>query len=429
MPILFPHNQVLIHITDAPCHGTDYHSLSLRDNYPHGDPAGLQLDDLMKQLAEKDIMYYFGYIKKDRTSKMIKAFDASLQVQSSKIQSIKQFDASDPASLLEGVFRSVTCSITTTLDTLVSGGTRCPRDYTIKEDIPNWDTLKPLRALITPPPPIGHSPKREIPQQPINIKIAPQPFAEGSQRIVYHAYDDKNEKRIVVKRSKWTDEKSNSIKRCLETAQVHAIAACYAATFNREIPAEVDTSNIQFVPVGVLLIPDETNPQFFTYETYMNLSGGYTKFNSNFIYTHSTSECDDPIHNDTCQAFSHYTWVKSERELVICDLQGVKFRYRLKLTDPAIHHTNILYYGSTNLGMKGILKFFQVHKCNDICRALKLDKEIPEQPSEASAATPTMIPTTRTSPTSSTSSSPPSTPPTPTTPTMLTDFEEELDYI
>ena len=400
--ILLFHKQVLIHIADAPCHGDDYHNPLLEDNYPYGDPAGLQLDDLMKQLAEKDIVYYFGYIKKDDTSKMIKTFDASLKTQSNDIHSIKQFDVSDPASLLEGVLRSVTCSITTTLDILVSGGTRCPRDYTIDKSIPDWVTLKSQKAMISPPPTIGHAPKREIPHQPLNVKIAPQPFDAGGQKLVYHAHDEDNKEHIVIKRSKWTDTRSNSIKRCIETAQVHAIAANYAATFNREVPIKVEASEIQFVSVGVMQVPDGSQPQYFTYEPYIEPSkGGYMKFNSNFDYILSANKQDeDQIYNDTCQAFSHYTWVRSGKKLVICDLQGVKSR-KLMLTDPAIHHINILCHGSTNLGMKGILKFFQVHKCNDICRALKLDKELPEQPSGVSATTPTM-PLTRTSPTSST---------------------------
>lgn len=375
--------QVVIHIADAPCHGTAYHNLTRGDRHPQGDPAGLQLDALMKQLDEKDIMYHFGYIKKDATNKMVKAFNASLQAQSSKMNSIKQFDASDPASLLEGVFRSVTCSITTTLDALVSGGARRPRDYTIDERVPDWDTLKPQRAMITPPPPVGQAAKREIPHQPLNVKIAAQPFAEGSQKVVYHAYDEDNKEHIVLKRSKWTDTRSNSNKRHIETAQVHAIAANFAAAFNQKRPS--CACEIQFVQVGVMIIPDGSKSPICTYEPYMDLSSSdYTKFNSNFAYIHSTREDDDPIYNDTCQAFSHYTWVRSGNKLVICDLQGVKSRFRLTLTDPAIQYTNILCHGSTNLGMKGIQMFFQVHKCNDICRAMKLDKELPEPPSEAS---------------------------------------------
>ena len=381
---------MLIHIADAPCHGTSYHDLLRGDSYPQGDPRGLQLDDLMKQLAEKEISYYFGYIKKEETNKMIKAFDASLQAQSSKMYSIKQFDASDPTSLLEGVFRSVTCSITTTLDVLASGGRRCPRDYTIDGSVPDWDTLKSQQAMVTPSPPIGHAPKREFPRQPKNVKIAPQPFAEGSQKIVYHAYDEDAKEHIVLKRSKWTDARSNSIKRYLETAQVHAIATNFAAEFNQRRPSHA--SEIQFVRVGVMLVPDGSKSQFCTYESYMDLSSSdYMKFNNNLDYTRSTQDDDNPIYNDTCQAFSHYTWVRSGKKLVICDLQGVKSGTRLMLTDPAIHYTNILCHGNTNLGIRGIQMFFQVHECNDICRALKQDKELPEQesPMPTTSSTPT----------------------------------------
>ena len=401
---------MLIHIADAPCHGTDYHDLPTCDNYPEGDPAGLQLGDLMKQIAEKEISYYFGYIKKDATGKMIKAFNSSLETQSNGTHSIKQFDASDPSYLLEGVLNSVTCSIMAAL-----GDIRISRHYTIDKRIPDWDALKPQQALITPPPTIGHAPKFEIPRQPIKLKIAPQPFGVGGQKLVYHARTETTEEHLVLKQSKWTDPKSNSIKRCLETAQVHATAANFSAAFNRDVSVHVEASHIGFVSVGVMLVPDEPQPQFFTYEPYiMNLSKGeYMKFNNNFDYILSAGTyVEDQIYNDTCQAFSHYTWVKSGKVLVICDLQGVKSRFKLILTDPAIHYTNILCHGSTNLGMKGILKFFQVHKCNDICRALKLDKELPEQPSEASATAPTpMTPIARTLPTSIT---PPSTPPTPT---------------
>ena len=393
---------MLIHIADAPCHGTSYHDLPNGDSYTGGDPADLQLDDLMKQLAEKEVLYYFGYIEKDVTSKMIKAFDSSLQTQSNGIYSIQQFDVSDPNSLLEGVVKSVTTSIMAAL-----GSKRFPREYTIDSAIPDWSGLKPQQVMVTPPPTIGHAPKREIPHQPIKIKFAPQPFAVGGQKLVYHAYNVDAKEHIVLKQSKWTDPRSNSIKRCLETAQVHATAANFSAAFNREAALNADASHIEFVSVGVMLVPDGSQPRYFTYEPYIKKlhTSGYMKFNSNFDYILSAGKYDeDQVYNDTCQAFSHFTWVKSGRKLVVCDLQGVKSRLKLILTDPAIHYTNILCHGSTNLGMKGIDKFFQVHKCNDICRELKLDKELPEQPLRASSTTPT----------STTSLTPPSMPPTST---------------
>ena len=347
----------------------------------------------MKQLAEKEISYYFGYIKKDATGKMIKAFNSVLQTQSNGLASIQKFDTSDPTYLLEGVFNSVTCSIMAAL-----GNKRTPRDYTINEEIPDWDTLEAQQVMISPPPMIGHAPTMEIPHQPMEIKIAQQPFAVGGQKLVYHAYDVAEQEDLVLKQSKWTDPRSNHIKRCLETAQVHAIAVNFSTTFNRERKLPPETIHIEFVSVGVMLVPGGSTPQYFTYEPYIMKQStgdlGYMKFNSNFNYILDADKHDgDQIHNDTCQAFSHYTWVKSEKKLVICDLQGVKTHFKVVLTDPAIHYTNILCHGSTNLGEKGILKFFQVHKCNKICRALKLDKELPEQASVATLVAPTVLAT------------------------------------
>ena len=191
----------------------------------------------MKQLAEKEISYHFGYIKKDATGKMIKAFNSVLQAQSNGLASIQKFDASDPTYLLEGVFNSVTCSIMAAL-----GNKRTPRDYTIIKGIPDWDTLEPQQVMISPPPMIGHAPKREIPRQPMEVKIAPRPFAVRGQKLVYHAYDVVKQKHTMLKQSKWTDPRSNSIKRCVETAQVHATAANFSATFNREVSVDVEAS-------------------------------------------------------------------------------------------------------------------------------------------------------------------------------------------
>lgn len=323
----------------------------------------------MKGFVDKEITYYFGYINKSRTLSMIKAFNSSMQAQSNKIHSIQEFDVSDPNKLLEGVFRSVTSSITTTLVMLMSGDERQLRKYTIDDEVPDWDTLPTKVVMTTPPPTIGSGVKLEVPNKPMKMKIAPQPFCEGAQRIVYHAFDEDSKEHIVLKCSKWADARSNSIKRCLEIAQVHAIAANFCAHFNRERPFLVRASEIQFLPVGVMQVTNNDEEQYFTYEHYLG-SREYKKFNSNFNYVFQDD--DDDTLSATCQAFSHYTWEKSGKQIIICDLQGIKIDQRAVLTDPAIHYTNVLCHGSTNLGKRGIEQFFRVHKCNDICRAMNL---------------------------------------------------------
>ena len=85
------------------------------------------------------------------------------------------------------------------------------------------------------------------------------------------------------------------------------------------------------------------------------------------------------------QAFSHYTYWKSNRKLLVCDLQGVQVASTgpssqpvFRLTDPVIHYHNSRssrrksVYGRTDHGKKGFTSFFKTHKCNAICSLLGL---------------------------------------------------------
>ena len=44
-------------VADAPCHGKNYHNISY-DKFPNGDPSGVKLEDVMRQLYEKKITFY-----------------------------------------------------------------------------------------------------------------------------------------------------------------------------------------------------------------------------------------------------------------------------------------------------------------------------------------------------------------------------------
>jgi hypothetical protein len=89
----------------------------------------------------------------------------------------------------------------------------------------------------------------------------------------------------------------------------------------------------------------------------------FVKFNSNSGWYNP----DFP----SMQAFSHYSWIKSNGNLVICDLQGEyegdKSRYIL--SDPAISSVR-QRFGSTDLGVLGIMKFMMTHQCVDQCSRL-----------------------------------------------------------
>ena len=75
----------------------------------------------------------------------------------------------------------------------------------------------------------------------------------------------------------------------------------------------------------------------------------------------------------TLEAFAHFTYEYTKGYLVVYDLQGIEFSGEFLLTDPAIHCIDTLRFGRTNLGERGISQcFLKNHRCNDICKKLKL---------------------------------------------------------
>jgi len=79
--------------------------------------------------------------------------------------------------------------------------------------------------------------------------------------------------------------------------------------------------------------------------------------------------------DEVAQGFSHFTFVQSERRMLICDLQGVYDSENtfFRFTDPVIHYHDVKkdeqrgHYGRTDMGQKGINNFFKSHRCNCLC--------------------------------------------------------------
>ena len=128
----------------------------------------------------------------------------------------------------------------------------------------------------------------------------------------------------------------------------------WATQFNKTgTPKQVD-----FIAAQVVILIDRPAKPTCTMEKYVE--GEYVKYNDNWAW------CDDK--RNTPQAFSHYTWEASRNTLLVCDLQGVGDCW----TDPQIHTIDGRGFGKGNAGLQGIRQFLSKHKCNGICRALKL---------------------------------------------------------
>jgi len=94
----------MVHIADAPCHGSQYHN-DVNDSYKSGDPAGISHVQMMEKVVEHDIQYWFGFINSDLTNKMISVFNESLKQLSNHRLLIRQVEATDPKVMGDAVNR------------------------------------------------------------------------------------------------------------------------------------------------------------------------------------------------------------------------------------------------------------------------------------------------------------------------------------
>ena len=341
----------------------------------------------MVKLKEQNIAYWFGYVHKDQTDRMVQQLDSLLQeckidgVHSYTTAGISQFDAVNPEMLLKALENTVTRSISA-MERSVGSRSLHRIPYTIRKDSPHFtpedcEDIESVCVLeYSPPSTPDHDPiSHFVPSSTtasICIKKAKQPFSEGAQNVVYYARDGRSGKSLVVKESKFQRPLEDRKSQYLTALHIYGLANYYAKLFNNEKPRnvpEIHFNEVKFfeqtkmVNGSIICIP-------YIYEQYME--GAYLKYNTNCGWVNP----DVSHYSAAAQAFSHYTWVKSGKQLIVCDLQGVTKSNQIFLTDPAIHCKEYMLlqpkHGGNNLGPPGIKKFFASHKCNNVCIKMKL---------------------------------------------------------
>ncbi|XP_033636051.1 eukaryotic elongation factor 2 kinase-like [Asterias rubens] len=216
-------------------------------------------------------------------------------------------------------------------------------------------------------------------------------FAQGAARRAYrgkYCAGPKEGQLCVVKlyKEEWCSHLNElawkADTRASEKAQEMAVA------FNRDRPTSkpikfvipditnVDTSSgfnlLWFIPIasnvkgklaGTAESSAEMVPKGASIAIEEYLRGEFTKFNSNSSYVNHDVGAYGP------GAFSHYTYHKSRGTLLISDIQWIRQADGYHFTDPAVQSVEgVSSYGATDLGVFGIIKFFQNHHCNDLCR-------------------------------------------------------------
>eukprot|EP01132_Coremiostelium_polycephalum_P009361 gene9361-11495_t len=230
----------------------------------------------------------------------------------------------------------------------------------------------------------------------IKLKMERKPFAEGALREAYHTIslgvstDEsqplgskhsfppiesisplsrnneamsqlKSGTKFVLKLYKKEAEQQTSRELYFEDVKMQMVCRDWGHKFNQNKPPK----KIEFLMSWVVeLVERPTNGVPLLCSIEPLLVGEFKKNNSNYGAVLNN--------RSTPQAFSHFTYENSNKQMIIVDIQGVDDLY----TDPQVHTADGKGYGLGNLGRTGINKFINSHKCNAVCALLNLDVKL-----------------------------------------------------
>ena len=275
--------RVLFHIGDAPCHGSRFH-LGASDDYPAGDPRGLNITDLLKEIVNKNIFYYFGEIN-ESTHTMVKEFDKELlALNGNRIKCVKLSSIGDLADL-------VTKSIVTSISESKSMSMHSTRGKTIKDtkvdpSPVNWSqsAMKKYKAKHFTAWYAGDLEELKdrdmivFDEKNVEIWLAPRPFAKGGMRFAYASYlNDGSLRKSVMKESIFNDFDSNTMKSHKEQIENQVISAYLATKFFDLVKTE---KSVKFINVNLVHLVDEG--KYYSIEDF--IPGSFVKWTNNAGY-------------------------------------------------------------------------------------------------------------------------------------------------
>lgn len=329
----------------------------------------------MKKVAELNIFYYFAQIN-ESTLKMIEEFDEELsKYNGNKITVTNLKSAGD---ITETVARSVTESIMNSKSSSMNStaGKRI-RTKTIAKSISwNFPDFKKYKAKL-------YTATRKnfkldelafgdivYEKSEVELYVAENPFAQGALRYAQACYlnsDPSNKDQTkfvksVIKRSKFADERYNTLKYMKESIESHVVSDYLASEFNKISPSK---KRIRFVGINIIKI--EETGELYSIEEYFD--GSFEKWSNNAGFI------NEDVYSATLDAFAHWSFQATKEYLVVTDLQGSHTGREYVLTDPAVTcPQDFDRFSLTNLAKGGLKEFFKSHRCNHICKKLGLKK-------------------------------------------------------
>lgn len=366
--------RILYHIGDEPCHGKKFHKYT-SEEYPNGDPTGLDMADILRKMDSKNIMYFFGKIY-DNTDIMMQEFQA-MKTGNMVVEQVNQADAGSVIQVASDIIsRTASKSVSATSDSFGLGPE--PRNLEIIAWKPSWTSVAAETCEVwvatTPTTLAGvldasdECDKVLKASKKKRVKVSKHPFARGGVRFAFYA---RFKHELQVAKSFASDNPDHHTWSRYTQSLISYVAANYfanafnLATYERHMTCP----RVEYVVPLILKLSGHRLP-YFILEPHMQ--GTFLKFNNNSGYV--LRQRSNMEQHDIIQTFSHWTYHHSEGYVCVVDCQGiaVEGQNKYRLTDPALHCKDILKFDGTNRGLKGMKEFFSTHKCNHYCNALGL---------------------------------------------------------
>lgn len=400
-------SRVAFLIADAPCHGSSFNDGG--DSYPAGTPGidiFRELKILQNNRGNGTMTIKFGRIT-NYTDKMIREFQASgIKVESVDIMDASKLTKCVTASVRKSIFK-------TTLATAAGGktvefapisdprallsssrgasssgsGSVSLKSYRIlpseldhhewksktavsvkvfqNRRVKSMDQLqKPLQIGMLSWLRAGTSSKKtdKTNETKMFMRRAPEPFAEGEIRIAYHGQlarqkrdlDDPEKSAVVLKSFKHHGIGVNDRRQYLKQMEISNIAHFLAKKYNDSEDRPHHCARIKVLRNCVVEEDDDSKEAHgtrrFCVEDPLPEDASFVKFSNN------TGHWDEDHLDETLLRFTQFTYKATDGYLMVTDLQGAKQDGAFILTDPVILCTDILRFGSTNLGEKFMKK-------------------------------------------------------------------------
>ncbi|KAL4474511.1 hypothetical protein ABPG72_016189 [Tetrahymena utriculariae] len=422
------HLNLLIWIADSPCHGKQFHTVDVGDNYPEDDEEDIKL--LLKQISEQITDIYFYKIN-ETTDTMIKAFreiifiyDKHLREQKFQEKSFsyhisQNFQSSSQSQAFSQFFRLInklksTNQVKQALELkkkiknyqkMIIDHEELNKQFNDFQENVNQKTLqdsdiknfykidKTSRQFLSYKFMLADSNTIAVDsKEQICLNVSNKIIGQGSFKDVYLAQNDDKGSLFVLKQFK--NSTLFDFDNFITEYYIYLISKEIRTNFITELKAKTNKEQEQEIKIffdDQWIVQDCKTKQYFAMEV---LKVGFEK-----IINNNGRTKDVPKKNqELFQSFLHYSFEYSNYNYILSDIQG----FGSTLNDISIHSQKIMdsfqqtnkkqqllnqfqeekkidmkniklnFPLDANLGIIGIVLFFNQHKCNSFCTALKL---------------------------------------------------------